>query len=197
METWQSLTAVSPQEGCVSRPVASTLSLEYFKPCWYAAYTCVHHEKKIAEQLERRDVESFLPLYETVHRWKDRRVRVELPLFPGYVFVRITLKDRLQVLEIPSVVRLVGFNSHPCALADEEMDALRNRLSRQLRAQPCPYLTVGRRVRIIGGPLAGLEGILLRKKGTLRVVLSIDMLLRSIIVDVDIADLDLSGSQNT
>ncbi len=166
------------------------LLAEYTEPRWYAAYTCVRHEKKIAEQLERRDVESFLPLYETVHRWKDRRVRVELPLFRGYVFVRIALKDRLQVLEIASVARLVGFNGHACALADEEVEALRNALARQLRAQPHPYLSVGRRVRIKGGPLAGLEGILVRKKGSLRIVLSIDLIMRSIVVDVDAADIE-------
>jgi len=80
---------------------------EYFEPRWYAAYTCARHEKRVAEQLERRSVESFLPLYETVHRWKNGRARVQLPLFPGYVFVRVALQDRLRVLEIPSVVRLV------------------------------------------------------------------------------------------
>ncbi len=176
------ITELSPREW-------PALPVEYTEPRWYAAYTCVRHEKKIAEQLERRAVESFLPLYETVHRWKDRRVRVELPLFPGYIFVRIALKDRLQVLEIPSVVRLVGFNGQPCALADEEVEALRNGLSQQLGMQPHPYLTVGRRVRIKGGPLAGLEGILLRKKGNLRIVLSIDLIMRSIVVDVDAADI--------
>ncbi len=166
------------------------LPAEYVEPRWYAAYTCARHEKRVAEQLERSSVELFLPLYETVHRWKNRRARVELPLFPGYVFVRIALKHRLQVLEIPSVVRLVGFNGRPCALADEEVEALRNGLSRHLRAQPHPYLSVGRRVRIIGGPLQGLEGILVRKKGNLRIVLSIDLILRSIIVDVDMADVE-------
>src|SRR5215470_4543476 len=77
---------------------------------WYAAYTCANHEKRIAAELQARTVEHFSPLYSSVRRWKDRRVNLELPLFPGYVFVRLALSDRLRVLQIPSVVRLVGFN---------------------------------------------------------------------------------------
>lgn len=164
------------------------LPAAYFQPRWYAAYTCPNHEKRVAEQLERRSVEHFLPLYKSVRRWKDRRVRLQLPLFPGYVFVRLPLRNRLQVLQIPSVVRLVGFNGLPTPLRDEEMEALRCGLSQQLRTQPHPYLTVGRRVRIIGGPFRGLEGILLRKKNNFRVILSLELILRSIVVDVDVAD---------
>ncbi len=122
--------------------------------------------------------------------------RVELRLFPGYVFVRIALRDRLRVLEIPSVVRLMGFNGLPTALPDDEMAALRNGLARRLRAEPHPYLKIGRRVRIIRGPLQGCEGILVRKKGNLRVVLSLELIQRSIVVDVDTADVTtLSGPE--
>src|SRR6202051_4240062 len=99
-------------------PLGSRPRIEYFEPHWYAAYTCANHEKGVTQQLERRSVECFLPLYESVRRWKDRRVRLQPPLFPGYVFVRLALCDRLQVLEIPSVVRLVGFDGHPGALAE-------------------------------------------------------------------------------
>src|SRR5215470_15040410 len=81
---------------------------------WYAAYTCASHEKRVAGELGARDVEHFLPLYTSVRRRKDRRVNLELPLFPGYVFVRLALSDRLRVLQIPSVVRLVGFGGLPC-----------------------------------------------------------------------------------
>jgi transcription antitermination factor NusG len=131
-------------------------------------------------------VESFLPLYERVQRWKNRqRVRLQLPLFPGYTFVRIALKDRLQVLEIPSVVRLVGFNGTPTPLADEEIEGLRQALAEGVRAESHPYLKIGRRVRITTGPLAGYEGILVRRKGTLRVVLSAELIQRSILLDVD------------
>ena len=169
-------------------PECPALPVEYVQERWYAAYTCANHEKRVAEQLQQRLVDHLLPLYESVRRWKDRRVRLQLPLYPGYVFVRLALRDRLQVLQIPSVVRLVGFNGVPTALPNEEIETLRNGPVHHLRAQPHPYLTVGRRVRITSGPLAGLEGILLRKKSKFRVVLSLDLILRSIVVDVDSAD---------
>jgi transcription antitermination factor NusG len=167
---------------------------EYTELRWYAAYSCANHERSVAEQLGQRSVEHFLPLYECVRQWKDRRTRLQLPLFPGYVFVRLALRDRLRVLQIPSVVRLVGFGGLPTALPDEDMKALRNGLARQLRAEPHPYLTAGRRVRIKHGPLQGLEGLLVRKKGKFRVVLSIELILRSIAVELDATEIDLVRS---
>ena len=170
--------------------LTSRTRIEYLEPHWYAAYTCANHEKGVARQLERRSVECFLPLYESVRRWKDRRVRLELPLFPGYVFVQLALRDRLRVLEIPGVVRLVGFNGFPTALPHAEIDALRDGLKCYLRAEPHPFLKTGLRVRIKRGPFAGMEGILVRRKGNLRVVLSLDLIVRSIIVDIDSADVN-------
>jgi transcription antitermination factor NusG len=161
---------------------------EFFELHWYAAYTCANHEKRVASEIEARGVEHCLPVYSSVRRWKDRRVTLELPLFPGYVFVRLALRDRLRVLQVPSLVRLVGFNGLPAALPDEEMEILRSGLSVRLRAEPHPFLTVGRRVRIRSGPLAGLEGVLKRKKNSLRVVVSLSLIQRSVAVDVDIAD---------
>jgi transcription antitermination factor NusG len=155
---------------------------------WYAAYTCAQHEKRVAAELGMRQVEHFLPLYSSVRRWKDRRVQLDLPLFPGYVFVRLALRDRLRVLQVPSVVRLVGFNGLPTALPDEEMEILRSGHCQSLHAEPHPFLTVGRRVRITGGPFAGLEGVLKRKKSSLRVVVSLELIQRSVAVDVDAAD---------
>jgi transcription antitermination factor NusG len=167
----------------------------YSLPNWYAAYTCANHEKRVAEQLNERNIESFLPLYETVRRWKDRRVQLQLPLFPGYVFVRLPLRERLRVLQLPSVVHLVSFNGLPAPLPETEIKSIRCLLNRQRRAKPHPYLSVGRRVRIKTGALCGHEGILVHRKGNFRVVLSIELLMRSIIVDVDLADLDLPETQ--
>lgn len=164
---------------------------EYAEHRWYVAQTCARHEKSVAEQLHQKSIESFLPLYEKVSRWKDRRVRLQLPLFAGYVFLRMPLRERLRALQIPSVVRLVGFGGLPVALPDSEMEAMQNGLTTQLRVQPHPYLPVGRRVRIKSGPLAGLEGILLRKKGAFRFVLSVALIQRSVIADVDSADIEL------
>jgi transcription antitermination factor NusG len=158
------------------------------EPHWYAVHTCANHEKRVANQLHEREVEHFLPLYHSARRWSDRRVELDLPLFPGYVFVRLELTARLRVLQIPSVVRLVGFGGLPVALPDSEMEILRAALSKRLPAEPHPFLTVGRRVRITGGAFAGLEGILKKKKGSLRAVVSLSLIQRSVAVDVDVAD---------
>lgn len=160
------------------------------EPRWYAAYTYANHEKRVAAELGARDVEHFLPLYSSVRRWKDRRVQLELPLFPGYVFIRLALRDRLRVVQIPSVVRLVGFAGLPTALPDTEMESLRSGLSERLRAEPHPFLTEGRRVRVRSGPLEGMRGILLRRRGKARFVISVELIMRSMAVEMDEADLE-------
>ncbi len=165
-------------------------AMNYLAPHWYAAYTSANHEKRVAEQLAQRSVEHFLPLYETVRRWKDRRVRLQFPLFRGYVFVRLALRDRLQVLQVPGVSRLIGFKSAPTPLKEQEIEALKKGLLYGLHAEPHPFLTAGRRVRIKAGPFEGMEGILIRRKGKLRLVLSIDVILRAIAVDVDVVDVE-------
>jgi transcription antitermination factor NusG len=169
---------------------ASALSASLLEVQWYAAYTCAQHEKRVAAELRAREFECFLPLYSSVRRWKDRRVTVALPFFPGYVFVRLSLRNRLRVVQIPSVVRLVGFNGLPTALPDEEMEILRKGLWQSLHVEPHPFLTLGRRVRITGGPFAGLEGVLKRKKNNLRVVVSLELIQRSVAVDVDAVDIE-------
>ena len=160
------------------------------EPRWYAVYTYANHDKKVRDQLKQRSVESFLPVYETVRRWKDRRVRLELPLFPGYVFVHLALRDRLRVLQIPNVVRLVGFGGQPAALPDQEIEALRQGLAREMRIEPYPYLKVGHRVRVKSGPLQGLKGILTRKKNGSRFVISLGLIMRSVATEIDVAELE-------
>jgi len=156
---------------------------------WYAIYTNSRHEKRIKEQLDSRSIEAFLPLYEAIHRWKDRRVKVSLPVFPGYVFVRISLPEhRLPVVAIPGVVNLVGRPGCPTAVADHEIEALRICCARGHRMVPHPYLTEGDRVRLRNGPLADMEGILVRKKGKSRLVLSLKLIARSVAVEVDVGD---------
>lgn len=157
---------------------------------WYALYTCPRHEKRVAEQIERRSVPCFLPLYRSVRRWKDRRKELDLALFPGYVFVRMALANRLRVLQLAGVVRLVSFHGQPAALPAEEIQALQDRLSRGLKIEPHPYLRAGRRVQVSSGPMRGLEGIIVRTKDRCRVVLSIDLIMRSVAVEVDEADLE-------
>jgi transcription antitermination factor NusG len=175
--------------GLVSR-TAPTAPAGHGEQAWFAAYTCANHEKRVVQHFEARDVEHFLPLYTSVRRWKDRRVQLELPLFPGYVFVRIALVLRLRVLEVPGVVHLVGFNGQPYPLEEREIESLRKGIMNASRIEPHPYLSVGSRVRIKRGPLAGVEGNLVRKKNTYRVVLSLDLIARSAAVEVDFTDIE-------
>jgi transcription antitermination factor NusG len=157
---------------------------------WYALYTCARHEKQVARQIEQRHISCFLPVYRSVRRWKDRRKELELALFPSYVFVHIALKDRLKVLQVASAVRFVSFNGHPAPLPEADMESLMSGLSRGVRAEPHPYLTAGRRVRVRSGPLSGAEGILVRRKDKFRVVLSLDLIMRAVAVEVDEADIE-------
>ena len=141
-------------------------------------------------QLERRSVESFLPLYESVRRWKDRRMRLQLPVFPGYIFVRLALRDRLRVLEIPSIVRLVGFGGHPTPLPVEEIETIRTCIARRQSLVPNRYVRRGQRVRMLSGPLEGLTGVVVRQKNRTRFVISLELLMRSVAVEIDSADFD-------
>jgi transcription antitermination factor NusG len=179
-------TAVTQVAIDVNTPI---LLARYCEARWYAAYTSANHEKRVSEQLGAREVEHFLPLYASLRRWKDRKVKLEMPLFPGYVFVRMALRDRLQVLQVPGVAWLVGFDGTPAALPAEEIEALRMSLCKGVRAEPHPYLTAGRRVRVQAGPLAGLTGILLRRKSGARFVVSVNLIERSVAVEVDEVDL--------
>jgi transcription antitermination factor NusG len=157
---------------------------------WYALHTYPRHEKRVHEGLGLRAIESFLPLYETVHRWKNGcKVRVELPLFPGYVFVKIDPRERFKALNLPGAVSIVGSVSGPWALPDEEIQGLRTRLQSH-HFEPHPYLMVGQKVRIKSGPLADMTGYLVRESGGLRVVLSVELIRQAAAVEVDADDVE-------
>jgi transcription antitermination factor NusG len=181
--------AISPILG-LNTSGDAVLPAEYLDQRWYAAYTSANHEKRVAEQLVQRSVEHFLPLYASVRKWKDRRVELNLPLFPGYVFVRMALRDRLQVLLIPGVANLVGFGGTPTALPEGEIETLRASLASGVRAEPHPYLTLGRQVRVKAGPLTGLHGILVKRKNGARFVVSVELIQRAMAVEIDEADLE-------
>ena len=176
---------------------SSFLPKAYTASSWYAAYTSANHEKRVAEQLTHRSVEHILALYAVSRRWKDRWVHLQQPLFPGYVFVRLALRDRLLVSSIPGVACLVGTGRMPTAIADEDIAALRRVVGEGLSVQPHPYLTVGRRVRITAGALAGYEGVLIRRRGKQRVVLSIELIRQSMVVDADEFSIEPAPSLKT
>ena len=158
-------------------------------PPWYVVYTLPRHEKAVAEHLTFRQVETYLPLYLSARRWAGRRALVQLPLFPGYVFVRIAARERVRVLEHPSVLRLVTFGGRPAPLAEGEIEQLRAALELG-KAEPFPYLVPGKRIRVKSGPLVGVEGTILRRKGKMRLVVSVEAIQRSIIFDLDATDLE-------
>src|SRR5277367_311524 len=132
---------------------------------WYVAYTRPRHEKYIGYQLQERGVRSFVPLYASVRRWKDRRKRLELPLFPGYVFLQVTLRCRPDLLRLPGVVDLIRFQGRPVPVVSREMEALMQGLTAATVVHPHPYLQTGRKVRIQRGALDGIEGIFVQRRG--------------------------------
>lgn len=155
---------------------------------WLAACVRSRHEKKVAQQLQSNALQCFLPLYESVHRWKDRRATVTLPLFPGYVFARVAPADRMRILTTPGVVKLVSFQGQPASIPEAEIDNLRQLCAKDAPMEPHPYLKVGRRVRITKGPFAGAEGILQRRKGRYRFVLTLDLIARAVAMEIDTCD---------
>lgn len=157
---------------------------------WYAVYTCPRHEKKVSNALELRGIKSFLPTYKEVHLWRNGvRKEVGLPLFPGYVFASFVARDRFVILNTPGVACLVGPPGEPTPLPDSEIQALRYAVP-QLQAKPHPFLQTGDRVRVRSGPLAGTEGILVRKKDGWRFILCMDLIQQAVSVEVDVANID-------
>lgn len=157
---------------------------------WYAVQTRPRHEKRVAEEARARDFEEFLPIHRCRNRWKNGvTADVELPLFPCYLFVKVPLRERLRLLQLPGVIGLAVNSTHPTALAQADMEALRA-LSVICHAEPHPFLKAGDRVRIVAGPLTDMEGILVRRKQELRVVLSLDFILRSVAVEVSEFDIE-------
>lgn len=157
---------------------------------WYAVYTSANHEKRVARQLSQRLVDQFLPTYGSIRKWKDRRVTLNLPLFPSYVFVRLALRDRLSVLQVPGVAKLVGFGGIPAPLPDADIETLRTGLASGIHAEPHALLTAGRRVRVKHGPMMGLQGIFLRRKSRTRLVVSVELIQRAMAIEIDAADVE-------
>jgi transcription antitermination factor NusG len=152
---------------------------------WYALTVKPQHEKAVAEQLEAKALESYVPLYRARRRWSDRTKVVELPLFSRYVFCRFGFEERLKVLQISSVNQIVGFGGHPCPIDDRVIHDLKTVVGSGLPCNPWPFIRAGQRVRICEGPLEGTEGILVREKSRYRVVVNVEILNRAVAVEVE------------
>lgn len=181
-----------PESMAVTATTRDNRERMYEIPHWYAVYTCANREKLVAARFASRDIEYFLPLYDSVRVWSDRKVKLQMPLFPGYLFVRTALIHRLAVISVPGVVSLVSAAGQPAPMPSDLLVQLRNSI-KSVAAQPYPFLPVGQRVSICSGPLRGRSGVLLRHKSGTRVVISIDLIERAFIADVDANDLVQEG----
>jgi transcription antitermination factor NusG len=152
---------------------------------WYAVYTRHQHEKTVAQILNNKGFETLLPLYSASRRWADRTKLLFLPLFPCYVFINASLERRLAIMMTPGVHALVSNAGQPAAIPPEEIDAVRRAVESGARVEPHPLLKCGDWVRVKGGLLAGIEGILVRKKNVYRLVVSVEMLGKAVAVEVD------------
>jgi transcription antitermination factor NusG len=152
---------------------------------WYAVHTRCQHEKSAMRALESRGFKVFLPLYTTARQWKDRRVKLSLPLFSCYLFLRGGIERRLDLLTAPGVLNLVGSGGVPVAIEENEIEGIRQAMANAFHIEPYPYLTCGDRVRVTSGALQGLEGILIRKKNQYRLILTVEMLGKSAAVELD------------
>ena len=153
-------------------------------PPWFALTVKHQHERSVEGALASSGVDTFLPLYRLRRRWSDRSIDLDAPLFPGYVFGRFAAGDRVRVLRTPGVARIVGFGGLPAPVAPSEIDGIRAALASKLPIGPWPYPKPGDRVRIESGPLRGLEGALVRQKDALHLVLSVELLQRSLAIEV-------------
>ncbi len=159
-------------------------------PKWYALYTRSRFEKKMLTELTDRSIEVFLPMREVLSRWKDRKKRIWIPLFPGYIFVNHvdTPENRYRILNIPGAVRFVGFEGHANPVPGEQIEYVRRFLEASIAVDPYPYMQVGSRVEVIAGPLKGIRGILVEKRGRFRFVIQVDLIRQAVSVEIDASD---------
>jgi transcriptional antiterminator RfaH len=162
---------------------------------WFAVRTASGRERAVSNLLQHKGYEDFLPVYRIRRKWSDRMKEVELPLFPGYLFCRFPSGDRLPILVTPGVQRIVGYGRTPVPVKEDEIEALRTVVAAGVSAVPCPYLELGQRVEICEGSLAGVHGILMQIKNSWRIVLSVELLRRSVAVEIDRAAVKPAGGE--
>ena len=155
---------------------------------WFAVWTRSRHEKAVYDQLARKAIETFLPTVPRWSRWKDRKKKIDWPLFPGYLFVRTDPGQTLPIRMCTGVVSIISFDGKPAPIPDFEIDGIRRLIESELRFDPCPFIREGDRVEVVHGPLKGVVGRLVRKGPHARLVLSVDLIAQAVSVTVDAAD---------
>jgi transcription antitermination factor NusG len=160
------------------------------RPQWYALYTRSRFEKKMLSELSDRNIEVFLPMREVLSRWKDRKKRIWIPLFSGYIFVNHvdTPENRYRILNLPGAVRFVTLEGHAAPIPEEQIQYVRRFLESSIAIDPYPYIQVGTRVEVIAGPLKGIQGILVEKRGRFRFVIQVDLIRQAVSVEIDASD---------
>lgn len=169
-------------------PISSNSRTETFTAptaAWYAIYTRHQHEKSVSQILARKGFETFLPLYSASHRWKDRTKVVSLPLFPSYVFFNGDSSRRLDILSTPGIYDIISFSNQPAPIPAKEIEDLRRVVESGIPIDPHPFIRCGETVRVKSGPFAGVEGNLVRKKNICRLVLSVEILGRAAVVEIE------------
>ena len=155
---------------------------------WYALWTRSRHEQVVREQLAQKQIEAFLPTVTKWSRWKDRKKKIDWPLFPGYCFARFDARERLPILKCTGVVNIISFEGEPAAIPEHEIEGIRLLVDSDLAYDPCPLIREGTMVEVIHGPLRGVIGRLVRKNEKARLILSVDLIGQAVSVEVDAAD---------
>ena len=176
----------SQSERASTEPLAT--EAEDLRP-WYAIHTRSRHEKVVFDELVRKQIDAFLPTITRWSRWKDRRKKIDWPLFPGYCFARFDVSSSLAVLKCTGVIAIVSIQGRPAPIAAEEIEGIRKLVSSELQYDPCPLIKEGAIVEVIRGPLRGVTGRLVRKGAHARLVLSVDAIGQGVSVQVDAADI--------
>jgi transcription termination/antitermination protein NusG len=173
----------------LTQPQVAVDAVDVDQP-WWAIYTRHQHEKTVADMLTTKGFDVFLPLYDSMRRWKDRSKLLTLPLFPCYVFVKGGSERKLQIVSTPGVHMMLYRGEKVATIPEEQIAAIRTMVEGHFQVEPHPFLMCGQRVRVLRGALEGVEGILIRKKNLFRLVLSVDMLAQSVAVEVNVADVE-------
>lgn len=182
---------VNDIQGAAVAAIDWTLEERWFIPAWFALYTRSRHEKFIHHELQKKGIRTFLPLRKVKRQWSDRKIVIEEPLFKGYLFVHTPLIHCSSILHTKGAVRFVGSYETPIAVPPVDILALKRFMEEEVVVDPFPYLKVGEPIRVKSGPFKGVEGFVVRKGKNCRLVISLDMIMQSVSIEIDEACIEL------